>query len=281
MPQNVHTAPHKNRKKNRSLISILLVLAILLFSCYAIWQAVTNLGRIKTADKPLSKETEAELEALSQTIEEIRQILEHSEAYPASLLQLLAGNLEAMEFVKQYPEHGLDTPADTVGSVNKGEIPLLLQWDTRWGYTTYGSDFLAVTGCGPTCLSMVASGLTGDDSLTPVVAAEAAEQGGHYAEGYGSSWTIMSECSKEFGLLPTELPLDKNVMLQALAAGKPIVCSMNAGDFTSSGHYIVIVGEENGQFRVHDPNSPERSSRLWDYDRISSQIGNLWSFEAA
>ena len=44
---------------------------------------------------------------------------------------------------------------DVSADVNAGEIPLFLQWDERWGYRSYGGDFLAVTGCGPTALSMV------------------------------------------------------------------------------------------------------------------------------
>ena len=45
--------------------------------------------------------------------------------------------------------------------------PLFLQWDPRWGYTEYGEDsFLGLSGCGPTCLSMVLYYLTGDKSLT-------------------------------------------------------------------------------------------------------------------
>ena len=78
-----------------------------------------------------------------------------------------------------------------------------------------------------------------------------------------------------------QFPLDENMMIQALSEGKPIVCSMNPGDFTESGHYIVLVGYEDGGFRVHDPNSPERSAMLWPYDRIADQIGNLWSFAAS
>ena len=43
----------------------------------------------------------------------------------------------------------------TVSLPEDGSVPLFLQWDERWGYRSYGGDFLAVTGCGPTALSMV------------------------------------------------------------------------------------------------------------------------------
>ena len=31
-------------------------------------------------------------------------------------------------------------PAETIGDVTQGEIPLLLQWDERWGYAYYADD---------------------------------------------------------------------------------------------------------------------------------------------
>ena len=268
----------QTRKRGSGLISLLLSLSILIVSGFVILRAVQDSAAVPSLRGEVDEETAAKLEELSRRLDEIRYILEHSGEYPASLLKLAANNPEAAEFVKQYPEHGLDTPAETIEELQTGEIPLLLQWDPRWGYSTYGSDFLAVTGCGPTCLSMVAAGLTGDNSITPYRVAEAADDGGYYTEGYGSEWTLMSVLSADFGITATELPLDEGVMKQALSGGKPIVCSMNAGDFTDSGHYIVLVGYEDGGFRVHDPNSPERSAMLWSYDRIADQIGNLWSF---
>ncbi len=49
------------------------------------------------------------------------------------------------------------SPADTIGEVAAGEIPLLLQWDERWGYSVYGDNMIAVNGCGPTAVAMVVS----------------------------------------------------------------------------------------------------------------------------
>lgn len=55
---------------------------------------------------------------------------------------------------------------------------------------------------------------------------------------------------------------------------------MRPGDFTSTGHFIVLVGIEDGKIRVNDPNSRARSQVLWEYDRLESQINNLWSYTA-
>ena len=67
------------------------------------------------------------------------------------------------------------SPADTIGEVAAGEIPLLLQWDERWGYSVYGDNMIAVNGCGPTAVAMVVSGLLCDPSVTPYKVAKFAE----------------------------------------------------------------------------------------------------------
>ena len=54
---------------------------------------------------------------------------------------------------------------------------------------------------------------------------------------------------------------------------------MRAGDFTTTGHFIVLIGTEEGKIKINDPNSEERSSILWEYSRIEYQIKNLWVFK--
>ncbi len=178
---------------------------------------------------------------------------------------------------KRYDADDIDLSAD----LSNGGLPELLQWDARWGYANYGNGALALTGCGPTCLSMVAAGLTGDASINPLAVAEYSERSGWYVEGAGTSWELMRSGAEHFGLRWEELPLDEDVMLQALVDGRPIIASMLPGDFTSCGHYIVIEGFEDGGYRVLDPNSPTRSRTLWSYETMRGQIGNLWAYEAA
>ena len=79
------------------------------------------------------------------------------------------------------------------------------------------------------------------------------------------------------GLDVTELPLDKNRIIRNLQVGNPIICVMGPGDFTSTGHFIVMTGYVDGKISVNDPNSPSRSNMLWDYEDIKDQIRNLWA----
>jgi len=196
--------------------------------------------------------------------------------YPQSLIDLLERNPETMDFVLNYPFRQ-EEEWDLSEYEDSESIPLFLQWDPRWGYEQYGSDCIGITGCGPTCLAMVGYHLTGSEAMTPLAIAEFAEDNGYYAEGYGSSWTLISEGGTDLGFTVTELPLVKKKMTDALESGSPIILAMGAGDFTSTGHYIVLTGVEEGGFRVNDPNSVKNSQRLWTYEELEHQIRNIWA----
>jgi ABC-type bacteriocin/lantibiotic exporter with double-glycine peptidase domain len=139
---------------------------------------------------------------------------------------------------------------------------------------------LCYTGCGPTCLSMVALHLNQDSTMTPVEVARYADAEGYYTDGVGSSWTLMSEGSWHFGLVAEEISVVEEKMIDRLEQGKPLIAALSAGDFTDSGHFIVISGYKDGSFAVNDPNSLERSNRLWDYSEFQDQVRNLWAISA-
>lgn len=200
-----------------------------------------------------------------------------SGAWPESLQALLERHPDALEFVEGYPDHKDDAPAETIGDVVQGQFPLLLQWDARWGYVRYGDDLLAVTGCGPTCLAMAAAGLTGDNAITPAAVAEQAQRDGYWVDGV-TSWALMTDGCRAWGLVSEELPLTESAVTGALEEGQPIICSVRPGDFTTTGHFILLAGLEEEGIRVNDPNSPQNSGRLWTYDELEPQIRNLWAF---
>ena len=53
---------------------------------------------------------------------------------------------------------------------------------------------------------------------------------------------------------------------------------MRPGDFTDTGHFIVLAGYADGAFTVHDPNSIANSQTTWTFERIKGQIKNLWAY---
>lgn len=195
--------------------------------------------------------------------------------YPEDLIELLETNPETMDFVLDYPFRE-EMDVDLSG-YSRDAVPLFLQWDPMWGYEKYGSGCIGQTGCGPTCLAMAGYYLTGDDRFNPKAMADFASENRYYASGYGSSWTLISEGAGKLGLTATELPLVKKKMVDAVEAGQPVILALGKGDFTSSGHYIVLTGWLDGFFTVNDPNSRIRSDRLWTYEELEGQIRNIWA----
>lgn len=200
-------------------------------------------------------------------------------AWPQEMVDAVANNPELGQFVLNYPiKKDKDPVIDLSQYRNTDTVPLLFQWDERWGYSDYSGGIMGFTGCGPTCLSMVSIYLRNNPDLTPRYIAEFSESHGYSAPGSGSKWALISEGGKELGMDVKELPLDRNLVMRNLEEGNPIICVMGPGDFTTNGHFIVMTGCEDGKIRVNDPNSKERSERLWDYDQIQGQIKNLWVF---
>ena len=170
---------------------------------------------------------------------------------------------------------------DVSNEVIEENIPLFIQWDERWGYKTYGSDFLAVTGCGPTCLSMVVCGLTGECKWNPYEVAKFSEQQGYYVPGEGTSWDLMSIGAIQLGLNSEYGIISKEFLMSNLSHDRPIICSMYPGDFTDVGHFIILTGiDPDGCIRVNDPNSRINSEKPWNIDELLPQIRSLWIFSA-
>lgn len=217
------------------------------------------------------------LKKLASKDDRINQVINNYNSYPEQLLDMLSRNIEMLDYVMDFLNNKGKTYSNDIGKVNN-EIPLLLQWDKRWGYGKYGENYVAISGCGPTSLAMVIAWLTKDSSITPYKIAKFADQNGYYVNGVGTSWSLMTDGAKNFGINSKEIALSKQVVFNALQNGHPIICSMKKGDFTNAGHFIVLVGVENGKIKVNDPNSKNRSSVLWSYERLESQIKNLWEF---
>ncbi|MCI8464481.1 MAG: hypothetical protein HFI63_01290 [Lachnospiraceae bacterium] len=213
----------------------------------------------------------------------IAYVQAHPKEYPEFLQSFLESNREAADFVYHYPENKDRTGGtiDLSGEYTEGEIPLFIQWDKRWGYETYGDDLMALSGCGPVCLSMVYVGLTGDTTMNPKAMAEFSSKNGYYLENVGTSWELMSSGAKLLGLSWKNPALHQAEIFAELDAGHPLICSMQPGDFTTTGHFIVIYGRKGENLLIHDPNSPERSAKEWPYNQVESQIKNIWSYSKA
>ncbi len=201
-----------------------------------------------------------------------------------TLIDLLNRNPETAGFVMGY----LDTDRvqlepdqiDISQEVTEGEIPLFIQWDRRWGYLQYGDDYFALNGCGPTCLSMVYTGLTGNTDRNPAQVGVWAESKNYYVNGAGTAWEMMETGCEELGLKATVVGMDAGIFRARLEEGMPIIASVFEGDFTDGGHYIVLTGiDENDMVTVNDPNSPANSAVKWDINSLMDQMNTAWAYE--
>lgn len=160
----------------------------------------------------------------------------------------------------------------------KGVVPELYQIDADWKNLRYGEGTIGTDGCGPTCLSMVYVALTGKTDMGPASMAAFSERSG-YSCSAGTSWNLMSEGASTIGLRSKELPADKTTVTNELQSGHPVICIMNPGEFTNTGHFIVLAEAlGSGKVAIVDPNSHERTHKDWDVERILKQCGNLWAF---
>lgn len=250
------------KRKNTGCGCFVLILLILAIGAWKLFD-ITPEGTYAEADRTIAAFCEENDLRLSDYPEDIRALLER--------------NPETEDFVLHYPlEKDREIDVDLSAYEDCDGVPLFLQWDRQWGYMVYGDGVAGLTACGPVCLSMAAYYWTGDEAYAPDKMIEFAKEGGYYSWGNGSSWTLISEGAVELGFDVTEIPLVKKRIMDNLKVGNPIICAMGPGDFTTTGHFIVLVGEEDGLIRVNDPNSVENSGKLWKFEDIESQFRNLW-----
>lgn len=153
-----------------------------------------------------------------------------------------------------------------------------MQWDERWGYAPYGTSIVAASGCGPTCMAMVAAGLNQDASITPAKVAAYGTEHGYVDEENNTYWRFMDEAGANWNLNSTAGLLSEEQVALELSQGHPIICSVGPGDFTKIGHFIVLTGYENGNVKVNDPFSIKNSKATWVFANIKDQIKAMWVF---
>lgn len=141
-----------------------------------------------------------------------------------------------------------------------------LEYTCPYGNVTLDSNGARATvrnsGCGITCLAMVATYMNDDPTLTPDVLAE---RYGKYNTSVGSAWSLFTETSQELGLGEVRQVHDwgGGEIEQALRDGCLVISNQRGGKFTSGGHYILLTGiseveNEDGtvdiKIHVNDPN---------------------------
>lgn len=248
-----------------------------------LWEETDYVSSIGVAEvgQPMQRswdETLLRLRELGQTDSVIDEISRNSALYPESMLTALANNPEMAGYVAGYLNGSGAGAGGLTDSEKRQAFPLLLQWDPRWGYQSYGSSFIGVAGCGPTCLAMVLYYLTGDETLTPDRIAAYAMENGYYVAGTGTAWALLKDFPPLYGVQVTEVKVSARAVRAQLDRGAVLICAMGKGEFTAAGHFIVLYGYDEEGFMVNDPNCVARSRKRWAFEEMEGQIKSIWSF---
>lgn len=138
------------------------------------------------------------------------------------------------------------------------------QADSRWGYIMYSnhgdkSQTIKSSGCGPTSAAMVVSASKG--IIIPPTMARLFNDNGFRSDNNGTYWSAWPFVADffEFGFYTSTSSYSK--MISYLKTDKNndgesdyfVVASCGYGLFTTGGHYIALMGDEDGKIEVYDP----------------------------
>lgn len=128
-------------------------------------------------------------------------------------------------------------------------------------YSSVGnsSQTMKSSGCGPTAAAMVVSSSKG--TILPTTMANLFVSNGYRTANNGTAWAAFSFTADYFGFDEFYTTYSFDTAMNYLKTDNDndgnsdyyIVVSVGSGLFTTGGHYIVLVGEDDGTITVYDP----------------------------
>ena len=129
----------------------------------------------------------------------------------------------------------------------------------------YGSSNLFLSGCGPIALTMAINYVKGNDTVLLEDVAKWAIDNDMYVENEGTMWALMREYPESIGVDCEEVYVQSVEEFEhILSQGQAMVTSMSKGHFTNNGHFITVIGVNDGMVDVLDSSSIFRSNKQWD-----------------
>ena len=151
-------------------------------------------------------------------------------------------------------------------------MPQYYQSDYRWGNKRYGVGSMAQTGCVPTSLAMVFSGL-GQKVLPTAVAGTIYNNTNEMnVKALGTSGKGAVYAINAYGYNHTVLT-SKAQLISALQSGKPVFAAVGPGIFIgpNATHAIILSGYSNGKTKAMDPASSYTTGKWYDINTIWNQ----------
>ncbi len=168
-----------------------------------------------------------------------------------------------------------------------------LQTDPRWQALDYSAagerTTIGASGCGPTAMAMVLA-TWADPSVTPATECAWALAHGYKAPHQGTYYGYFAKAAARFGLRCTQLNWSSlygnsqsGVHAQAkeaLEAGGLVIACMGKGNWTSSGHYVLVWDIAGDTIRINDPASTLPRRTQGSYALFRQQVKYYWVIEA-
>lgn len=197
------------------------------------------------------------------------------------LLELALNVPEAIDFVAAYPD-AEKTAQPYEDAVEQGVAPQLWCWDARWGAVDYAGHPLAVSGSGPTVVSMAYMGLTGKSDKSPADIAQAVTEAELASGDSAMSADYLSSAAEGLGLTYASYVSNGDNLSQMLDTGTYLLIEAKAGTLTDTAHWVLLVSEnEDGSVVVYDPTSPEVSAHPWAPATLAASCDNLYAFSSS
>ena len=148
-------------------------------------------------------------------------VISHAEGNPNVIhfLYLYGHDVTSPESF-EYTDQERQALLPLLGEDVKGLVPLLMQWDWRWGFDWYGGGPAGLTGCAPTCMAMIGLGLTGDESINPRDMCQFSENSGFWVSGQGTSWSLVTNAFPNHPIYSSKISPDEGTVRAGFDAGK-------------------------------------------------------------
>ncbi len=165
-----------------------------------------------------------------------------------------------------------------------------LQTDPKWRNHNYSATGEQTTignaGCGVTVAAMIIATLK-DKNVSPVTTAEWSMAHGYKSLHQGTYYTYFVPQMNEYRISCERLNTASlygqsssaahTKALNALKNGNWVIACMGKGNWTSSGHYILLYKYENGYVSINDPASMKDTRIKNTWDLFAKQVKYLWT----
>ena len=167
-----------------------------------------------------------------------------------------------------------------------------LQTDPRWGSLDYSAPgektTIAASGCGPTAMAMVLA-TWADPSVTPKTECAWALAHGFKAPHQGTYYGYFEAAGRRYGLKTYRLNYsnlygnDKSAYhaqaKDALDRGDLVIACMGKGNWTRSGHYVLVWKVDGNVIFINDPASTKPVRTRGAYSLFKQQVKYYWIIE--